>query len=279
MNTDSNSPAPPLVRTDRRRRPRPTRPRRDLPDATTADGWRIDDLAQRAGVAVDTIRYYQREGLLPSSDRVGRTVRYSQVHLDRLERIKALQARRFSLAAIRALLDHDGPVEHLLDGRGGEIYDHDALIEAAGVSLDLVRGLEKAGVLLSPEDHGRAGYDAEDLGMLEAFGDLAALGAPDEILVELADLFARGIRQLQADVAELLRRQRVRHVAARGTRSVRLNTRDQPGRVVHDMHVINNYVQHRTIQRIVMARLSIDSDATRRRATVVDEPAPVDEAD
>ena len=35
--------------------------------------WRIDELAQRAGVAVDTIRYYQREGLLPSGERSGRT--------------------------------------------------------------------------------------------------------------------------------------------------------------------------------------------------------------
>ncbi len=257
----------------------PTRPTTATTDPATtdeADGWRIDDLAHRAGIAVDTIRYYQREGLLPNSDRVGRTLRYSQVHLDRLERIKALQARRFSLAAIRALLDHDGPVEHLLDGRDGEIYDHDSLVEAAGVSLDLARGLEKAGVLLSPEVHGRAGYDAEDLGMLEAFGDLAALGAPNEILVELADLFARGIRQLQADVAGFFadngyanwpREERVRFG---------MNTRDHPDRVVHDMHVINNYVQHRTIQRIVMARLSTDVDAEPVDGNV---DAPVDEAD
>ena len=39
----------------------------------TVSDWRIDDLAQRAGVAVDTIRYYQREGLLRSGERDGRT--------------------------------------------------------------------------------------------------------------------------------------------------------------------------------------------------------------
>jgi len=230
----------------------------DAIDASAA--WRIDDLAQRAGIAVDTIRYYQREGLLPQCTRVGRTARYSQEHLDRLERIKHLQGRRFSLAAIRALLDHDGPVEHLLDGRGSEIYDHDALIEAAGVSLDLARGLEKAGVLLSPEDHGRAGYDAEDLGLLEAFGDLEALGAPQEILVELADLFARGIQQLQADVTKFFTDYGITKWPRESRSQFGANTHDQPGRVVHDMHVINNYVQHRTIQRTVMARLSTDSD-------------------
>ena len=70
--------------------------------------WRIDELAQRAGVAVDTIRYYQREGLLPAGERSGRSMRYGTRHLERLERIRALQSRRFSLAAIRELLDHDG---------------------------------------------------------------------------------------------------------------------------------------------------------------------------
>ena len=69
--------------------------------STPADGWRIDDLAQRAGIAVDTIRYYQREGLLPPGERCGRTNLYGPLHLEQLERIKHLQSRRFSLAAIR----------------------------------------------------------------------------------------------------------------------------------------------------------------------------------
>ena len=71
--------------------------------------WRIDELAQRAGIAVDTIRYYQREGLLPSGERNGRTRRFGPEHLERLERIRALQSRRFSLAAIRALLEQRRP--------------------------------------------------------------------------------------------------------------------------------------------------------------------------
>jgi hypothetical protein len=50
--------------------------------------WRIDDLAQRAGITVDTIRYYQREGLLPPAERAGRANLYTGEHLARLERIK-----------------------------------------------------------------------------------------------------------------------------------------------------------------------------------------------
>ena len=163
--------------------------------------WRIDDLAQRAGVAVDTIRYYQREGLLPSGERAGRTLRYGPAHLERLERIRGLQARRFSLAAIRALLDHDGSVEGLLAGRDGETYDHDSLIDAAGVSGALARGLEQAGLLRAPDEYGRAGYDSEDLDVLQAFGDLAALGVPEDVLVALASAVVDGIDRLQHEVA------------------------------------------------------------------------------
>ena len=55
-------------------------------------------------LTVDTIRYYQREGLLPAgrAGRPGQPLRPR--HLERLDRIRELQARRFSLAAIRALL-------------------------------------------------------------------------------------------------------------------------------------------------------------------------------
>ena len=34
--------------------------------------WRIDELAQRAGLTVDTIRYYAREGLLAPPTKQGR---------------------------------------------------------------------------------------------------------------------------------------------------------------------------------------------------------------
>ena len=46
----------------------------DSPDPTpdpAVSSWRIDDLAQRADLTVDTVRFYQREGLLPAGVRVG----------------------------------------------------------------------------------------------------------------------------------------------------------------------------------------------------------------
>ena len=76
--------------------------------------WKIDELAQRGKVTVDTIRYYAREKLFPPPVRSGRHKLYGPEHLDRLGWIRKLQAERFSLAAIRAVLDADRPgIEHL----------------------------------------------------------------------------------------------------------------------------------------------------------------------
>src|SRR5215510_11342350 len=55
---------------------------------------RVEELARRADVSVDTIRFYQKRRLLPPPR-----------HEDRLARIKDLQREGFSLAVIRRLLE------------------------------------------------------------------------------------------------------------------------------------------------------------------------------
>src|SRR4029078_2617365 len=79
------------------------------PGGQSGSDGRIDELAQRAGVAVDTIRYYQREGLLPSGERNAHTRPFGPEPLELIERIRALQSRRCSLAAIHAILERDDP--------------------------------------------------------------------------------------------------------------------------------------------------------------------------
>ncbi len=88
------------------------------------ESMRIDELAQRSGLTVDTIRYYQRECLLPPAVRAGRSKLYGPDHLDRLAQIRDLQGRRFSLAAIRALLESERPelVDGIFSGEGSIAY-------------------------------------------------------------------------------------------------------------------------------------------------------------
>ncbi len=120
-----------------------------------APTWRIDELAQKAGVTVDTIRYYAREQLLPPPERSGRHKLYGPEHLDRLTRIRDLQAERFSLAAIRAVLDADRPgLERIFATNVDRQYSLDDLIEQSGVASDVVDGLRTVGLLPDPAEFG-----------------------------------------------------------------------------------------------------------------------------
>jgi DNA-binding transcriptional MerR regulator len=65
----------------------------------------IDELARRVGLPVRTIREYQTTGLLPPPTRRGRVGMYGRNHEHRLELVQRLQARGYSLAGIRDLLE------------------------------------------------------------------------------------------------------------------------------------------------------------------------------
>ena len=68
----------------------------------------IGGLASAAGVGVETVRYYQRRGLLPEPPRPpGEIRRYGDEDLRRLRFIRSAQAAGFTLAEIAELLDLD----------------------------------------------------------------------------------------------------------------------------------------------------------------------------
>jgi DNA-binding transcriptional MerR regulator len=83
--------------------PRPQGRRSDR----TWDGARqltIEELARRAGVSTRNVRAYRTAGLLPPPHLDGRTGRYGDEHLRRLEVVARLQRRGWSLAAIKEVL-------------------------------------------------------------------------------------------------------------------------------------------------------------------------------
>ena len=68
----------------------------------------IGGLAKAAGVGVETVRYYQRRGLLPEPPRPpGEVRRYSQEDVNRLKFIRSAQAAGFTLAEIGELIALD----------------------------------------------------------------------------------------------------------------------------------------------------------------------------
>ena len=67
----------------------------------------IGKLAAAGGVGVETIRFYQRKGLLPQPTRDGGIRRYGSEDLRRLRFIRQAQGAGFTLEEIRELLDLD----------------------------------------------------------------------------------------------------------------------------------------------------------------------------
>jgi MerR family transcriptional regulator, mercuric resistance operon regulatory protein len=66
----------------------------------------IAGLARAAGVNVETVRFYQRRGLIPEPSRpLGGVRRYAQEDADRIRFIKRAQAMGFTLAEIETLLE------------------------------------------------------------------------------------------------------------------------------------------------------------------------------
>jgi DNA-binding transcriptional MerR regulator len=66
---------------------------------------KIGELAQRAGVGIDTVRYYEREGLLPPPQRLASGYRvYAQDDVLRLRFVRRAKALGFTLPEIRDLL-------------------------------------------------------------------------------------------------------------------------------------------------------------------------------
>ena len=68
----------------------------------------IGSLADEAGVNVETIRYYQRRGLMPEPDKPAQGYRrYDATTVKRVRFIKRAQALGFTLEEIGGLLKHD----------------------------------------------------------------------------------------------------------------------------------------------------------------------------
>ena len=104
----------------------------------------IGGLAKAAGVGVETVRYYQRRGLLPEPARPhGEVRRYGEEELRRLKFIRSAQAAGFTLAEIGELLALDAADDRararaLAQSRVAAI---DAKIEELREARDALAGL------------------------------------------------------------------------------------------------------------------------------------------
>lgn len=84
---------------------------------------RIGDLAQATGTPVQTIRFYEREGLLPRAARTDSNYRvYQRAHAERLAFIRQCRSLDMTLDEIRTLLA-------LRDAPAGDCREVNALLD------------------------------------------------------------------------------------------------------------------------------------------------------
>jgi DNA-binding transcriptional MerR regulator len=216
------------------------------------DRWRIDDLAHQAGITVDTIRYYAREGLMPPPTPAGRHRLYGDRHLDRLRRIRELQERRFSLAAIRAIVETNRPgIDDIFAG-SGRTYSLPELIEKSGVAPELVAELHRVALLPDPGEIGRDAYDDSDLTLLEAIVELQSIGMPAEVLVELGTIYVRNFQVLQREVIDMLAGRTRPDWNPEMVSAVQSRLSASAGRLIPAIERVLNYVHQRTLQRLTL---------------------------
>ena len=171
----------------------------------------VAGLADRTGLSVDTVRYYQSQGLLHAPERRGRRAVYEDSHVDRLERIRALAARGFSLKAICALLEAGDASEsdrRLLAAiereSGGARYDADQLATRAGIPRSVLAAVEKAGLAEAELGaDGTAAYSQSDLRVAGGAARLLRYGFPLTRLITLAIRHDRAVRKTVDDAIEL----------------------------------------------------------------------------
>ena len=171
--------------------------------------YRIEQLAQAGGVAVDTIRFYQGKGLLDPPRRDGRVTWYADHHLERLRRIRVLQQRGFTLAVIRRFLEgeletsDEALVEAVTAPAAPETLALDELAARSGVAVPLLRALEQAGMLLPAVDGEEPRYPVEDLEALAAGLKLMDAGVPLTALMELGAEHAAAVERTARRAVDL----------------------------------------------------------------------------
>lgn len=186
---------------------------------------RVAELAEAAGVGVDTVRFYQARGLIPPPIRRGRFAIYTNEHLERLRRIRALLEAGFSLAQIRRLLEPESkPVaagrraaraatakseaSSLLASLAeksvgdGTLSQQELAIET-GVPEALVGAAVRSGLLTPIEVDGELRFPRSDRDMLAAGLEILGEGLPLEKLLELASEHATSIAALAERAIDL----------------------------------------------------------------------------
>jgi DNA-binding transcriptional MerR regulator len=184
--------------------------------------YRIEQLARSAGVAVDTIRFYQGKGLLDAPRREGRVTWYAESHLDRLRRIKELQQQGFTLTVIQRFLtgelepSDEALVAAVTRPPAPQTLTLAELAERSGVAEPLLASLQQTGLLVPVEGGEEPLYPADDLDAIAAGMKLIAAGVPLGALLELGKDYSAAVDRTARQAVDLFDRHVRERIQAEG---------------------------------------------------------------
>ncbi len=182
----------------------------------------VDQLATQSDLSVDTIRYYQKLGLLHSPQRNGRIADYDESHVERLAEIRQLSAAGFTLAQIGRLSDtYSEPLLQALTasaGTTGAVSNSSVqtslslteLAEASGLDREACELAVLAGLIVpisspvkSAVDGSQQRFSSSSVEMLKVGLQLLEAGIPLEDLMAIASFHASSIEKVAESAVNL----------------------------------------------------------------------------
>jgi DNA-binding transcriptional MerR regulator len=176
--------------------------------------YRVEQLAAACDVSVDTVRYYQSRGLLPQPVREGRVAWYGDAHAERIGRIRDLQRKGLTLAAIGRVVrgelgEADADLAAAVAEARGDVPDPadllslDGFADTSGVPASLIQAVEREGIRIGRRVDGEMRYTAADTELVRTALRLLEFGLPLGDLLELArdaDGALRGLAERAVDL-------------------------------------------------------------------------------
>lgn len=221
-------------------------------------GTKIGNIAKQSGIPATAIRYYVKEGLLPSPVKINKKMgHYDESCVERIQAIQKLQEKRFPLAVIRNILsrmdagvslEEAAALEDVVFGStditADRLIDRDEYIVRTGLTSAEVAAIEKAGLLMPfSSEQGKNLYDQEDVLMgRSVFKRILELG----ILPQDMDFYVSlGLRIVEHEMS--LRKRVIQKSAATTQENLKISAD-----LTSIAHLSRGYVLRRLFQQRVL---------------------------
>jgi DNA-binding transcriptional MerR regulator len=234
--------------------------------------YRVDELADAAGISVELLRSYQSRGLLPPPRHEGRLAFYDQRHLEQLKLIRDLKSQGYSLRMVAAAIRQgaDSPRPLVADiGDSEETLTLTEVAERTGMPPAMLRSLEASGVITPRRSGVERRYTTADVWAVRMLLSLLGSGMPMEEFMEVARVQLATAQEVAHGAVDLF----LRYVRA-PLQAAGLTQREEADRLVAALRLMihaSTTLMTYNFQRMVLnaATETIEREGTRAERTAL----------